>query len=198
MMRSRVLLIAVGLVFLIPVVLAIALHSMDRPWRPSSTVNHGELVRPVRPLDAFTLRTLEGQPVGRDALLDLWTLVYIDTSGCDNICRRNLYKIRQVRLAQGAERSRVQRLFVLTDAGELESLKGALREHPGLNVVTGAPKALERFMAPFELPGQTARRAQRVYLVDPLGNLMMSYPPDADPGGMVEDLERLLKYSRIG
>jgi hypothetical protein len=40
--------------------------------------------------------------------------------------------------------------------------------------------------------------AGRVYFIDPLGNLMMYYRPDADPGGMLKDLRKLLKYSKIG
>ena len=37
-----------------------------------------------------------------------------------------------------------------------------------------------------------------IYLVDPLGNLMMRYPRDPDPAKLVKDLQRLLRYSRIG
>ena len=44
------------------------------------------------------------------------------------------------------------------------------------------------------------RDAQRdhIYLVDPLGNVVLRYPKDADPSRMKKDLERLLKVSRIG
>jgi len=37
-----------------------------------------------------------------------------------------------------------------------------------------------------------------IYLVDPLGNLMMRYPRDPDPAKLLKDLQRLLRYSRIG
>jgi cytochrome oxidase Cu insertion factor (SCO1/SenC/PrrC family) len=42
------------------------------------------------------------------------------------------------------------------------------------------------------------QEADRVYLVDPLGNLMMYYRPGADPRDIVQDLEKLLKYSHVG
>jgi len=42
------------------------------------------------------------------------------------------------------------------------------------------------------------RAAGGYYLVDPLGNLVMYFRPDIDPAEMVEDIERLLKLSRIG
>jgi hypothetical protein len=38
----------------------------------------------------------------------------------------------------------------------------------------------------------------RVYVVDPLGNLFMFYEPDAPPKGLLEDMKRLLKLSHIG
>ena len=40
--------------------------------------------------------------------------------------------------------------------------------------------------------------APRVYLIDPLGNLMMSYAADAKSKGMLEDMKRLLRLSSIG
>ena len=56
------------------------------------------------------------------------------------------------------------------------------------------PELLETFV----LDEQDPMRAGRVYLVDPLGNLMMSYQPEDEPSGMIKDLERLLKYSGLG
>ncbi len=46
--------------------------------------------------------------------------------------------------------------------------------------------------------GAPVADARRVYLVDPLGNLLMSYVPGAPPEGMIKDLERLLRLSHIG
>ena len=36
-----------------------------------------------------------------------------------------------------------------------------------------------------------------IWLIDPLGNVMLRYPPQADPVGNKNDLVRLLKVSRI-
>ena len=40
--------------------------------------------------------------------------------------------------------------------------------------------------------------AGRIYIVDPLGNLMMSYAPNAPQKALLEDLRKLLKLSHIG
>ncbi|KAA3631763.1 MAG: hypothetical protein DWQ08_04420 [Proteobacteria bacterium] len=47
--------------------------------------------------------------------------------------------------------------------------------------------------------GESAKRAwNRVYLIDPIGNLVLSYAIDADPAKMRKDLSRLLRASQIG
>jgi hypothetical protein len=46
--------------------------------------------------------------------------------------------------------------------------------------------------------GIAPETADRLYLIDPLGNLMMSYAPDAKPKGLLEDLKRLLGLSQVG
>ena len=44
----------------------------------------------------------------------------------------------------------------------------------------------------------TALAAGRLYLVDPLGNLMMSYERGAPVKGLLDDLKKLLNLSHIG
>jgi hypothetical protein len=40
--------------------------------------------------------------------------------------------------------------------------------------------------------------AERIYVVDPLGNLVLAYPRDPDIKGVAKDVTRQLKASRIG
>jgi hypothetical protein len=97
-----------------------------------------------------------------------------------------LYATRQARTMQGKERDRVVRVWlVVGDAAPSATL---LAQHPGLVVARVPATALAR------LPGG----ASPVYLVDPLGNLVLSYPDDPDIRGIAGDLTRLLKASRIG
>ncbi len=49
------------------------------------------------------------------------------------------------------------------------------------------------------LPAQPGARIEdSLFLVDPLGNLMMRFPKEPDPKKMSSDLKKLLKYSHIG
>ncbi len=182
----------IGLVFIIPVVAAIF-------WKPQQFMNHGELVEPARPIDDVALTTLEGKPIRFGELKTKWTLLYFGPAACLQACERNLYKMRQVRLAQGKNMLRVQNVFVMTDPGGLQRLREVLKQYPDLRVVTGTRKNVKALVDQFALqPGSPSSRLRRIYVVDPIGNFMMSYPADADPSGMRKDLARLLKVSRIG
>jgi cytochrome oxidase Cu insertion factor (SCO1/SenC/PrrC family) len=105
--------------------------------------------------------------------------------------------MRQVRLAQGENMRRVQRLFLVTDSAAAD-LRKLLADYPDM-AVAFAPVAQTNALSPlFSIEGTPMKGSNRVYLVDPLGNLMMYYRPDSDPQGMIRDLERLLKYSQVG
>ena len=113
---------------------------------------------------------------------------------CDESCLRRLYDTRQVRLALDREMDRVQRVFVAdSDCCELKALRAS---HPDLILVQDTEAAAPLLAM---LPGEAAaQESHRVYLIDPLGNLMMFYPLDAPAKGMLEDMKRLLRLSQIG
>ena len=165
--------------FLLPLALAFWMYYAT-DWRPIGTVNHGELIQPPRPVPAFT-----GLPA--DLFRHKWTLVYIGEGQCDDACRNALLVIRQTRLSLNNEMTRVERVFLAT--GNCCAQDVLQREHPGLKV----------FTAPADLsPFPSDERAHAVFIVDPMGNLMMRHDARQNPKGLLEDLKRLLKYSQIG
>jgi cytochrome oxidase Cu insertion factor (SCO1/SenC/PrrC family) len=193
--RRRILLI--GVLFALPVIAAYALYLGG--WRPSSTGNHGELVLPPRPVEDVALTLLDGKPVRFSDLRGKWTLLTFGTAQCLTPCERNLYKMRQVIETQGKEAGRLQSVMVVIDAGALDWLRYAIKDYPGTRVIAGPADNVAKLARQFALPaGSPLDKLNRIYLVDPLGNFMMSYPADADPSGMRKDLVRLLKVSRIG
>ena len=195
--RARLLLVLLGALFLSGSVIAFLL--LQSGWRPARTKNHGELVQPARPLQDIALDTLDAPAISVDRLKGKWTLVYFGPAECLQPCTDNLYKMRQVTAAQGKEAHRVQRLMVVTDTKALDLLRYTLKEYPGMHVAIGPAEAVQRLAAQFALPaGSPLDNRHRLYIVDPLGNLMMSYPADADPRGINKDLGLLLKASQIG
>jgi hypothetical protein len=197
--RQRRILIGVALMFFAPLALSFYLY-YGRYWHPGGRVNAGELIDPARPLPALAL-PLASRLMGSGALQTdpqflkgKWTFLYLQHGRCDDECRRRLYDTRQVRLALDREMNRVQRVFIGdSDCCDLTELLAA---HPDLIAISSSP-ADEPLLALLPQHG-AALDARRVYLIDPLGNLMMFYAADAKPKGMLEDMKRLLRLSSIG
>jgi hypothetical protein len=174
--RGRVKLALLAALFAAPVIAGWVAYVMD--WTPGAAANYGVLLEP-RPISAEPLARLRGK----------WVLVQIDASACGEACERKLYYMRQVRRAQGKQMQRVERLWILTDPGAPATKLSPLLE--GAHVARGDAALIAAF------PAERAV-TDHIYLVDPLGNLMMRFPRDPRPGKMVKDLERLLKYSGFG
>jgi hypothetical protein len=171
-MRNKAKILLIGLVCAAPLVLGTLAYYYK--WDVGSPANYGELIAP-RPLAGAPFERLRGK----------WLLVAADASACDAWCEKKLYYLRQLRRAQGKDMERVERLWLVTDGGKpraelLQAFEGTLVER--------APKM-------DEFPGNPI---DHIYLVDPLGNLMMRYPRDPDPSKMLKDLQRLLKFARTG
>jgi hypothetical protein len=145
-------------------------------WGTGGAGNYGELIAP---------RPLAGAPF--EALRGRWVLVTVDAAACGAACEKKLYFVRQVRRAQGGEAERIERLWLVTDRGAPRP--ELVRAIEGARIVASDADTVRAF------PGNPA---EHIYLVDPLGNLMMRYPQEPDPSKMIKDLQRLLKYSRIG
>jgi cytochrome oxidase Cu insertion factor (SCO1/SenC/PrrC family) len=197
--RQRRILIGVALMFFAPLALSFYLY-YGKSWHPGGRVNAGELIDPARPVPALAL-PLAAPTAGSGAaqtdpafLKGKWTLLYVQQGRCDDECLKHLYETRQVRLALDREMQRVQRVFIGDqDCCELKELLAA---HPDLIAIRTSP-ADEPLLA--LLPERAgALNSHRVYLIDPLGNLMMFYAADAKPKGMLEDMKRLLRLSSIG
>ncbi len=156
--------------------------------QPGKRMNYGELVQP-KSLPGESLAGLDGRAFDIGELRGRWVMLTVDASVCDQACRHKLYTMRQVRTAQGKEMARVERLWLLTDGGTPTA--DLLNEYDG-TVVARSNTTLVK-----ALPAK-ASATDYVWLLDPLGNVMMRYPKDPDAKRMVKDFERLLKYSRIG
>lgn len=195
--RGRWVLLALAALFLSGLVASFVL--VQSGWRPRVTRNYGDLVEPARPIEEVALRDLDGGPTSFGTLRGKWTLLYFGSAECLKPCTDDLYKMRQVALAQGDEAHRVQKVFVVTDPAALDLLRYTLADYPGTKVLHGPPEAVRALAEQFTVPaGGALDGLHRIYVVDPLGNFMMSYPADADPSHMNKDLHLLLRASHIG
>lgn len=194
--RNRGPLLLLAALFLVPLALAFTLY-YGTDWRPGGSTRHGDLIDPARPLAEVSLLRADGQPTGSGFLRGRWSLVYVGAGSCDSACGQALRDTRQIRLALDRQASRVQRVFLF--AGELRAGAQLTRDHPDLLAARVDDAAGSELLRPFpRFDNQPPAAADRIYIVDPLGNLVLSYPPQADRRGVLEDLRRLLKLSHIG
>lgn len=186
--RGRWKLVAILLVCAAPVIASYLTYYVIRP---EGRTNYGELIEPMPGIGGLAVSALDGTPADLSAVRGKWAMVVLDAGDCGKRCEERLYAIRQVRLTTGKERDRVERLLLVT--GEGTPPAALLAQHEGLVVRRVAPGAVARaFPAPEGAP------AEHVYVVDPLGNVMMRFPASADPSRMKKDLAKLLRASRIG
>jgi hypothetical protein len=186
----RTLALLAGL-FLVPLLLAFLTY-YGTSWRPLAHVNHGELIVPARPLPHTPLELLgPGAPSQGTPFAGKWALVYVGEGACDDDCRATLLLMRQTRLALNTDMGRVTRVFLVTaHCCAYEFLE---REHAGLVLVNAQGAAAAALLAEFP-----PARHHTLFVVDPLGNLMMSYDAAKNPRGLLEDLKKLLRLSQIG
>lgn len=178
-----------ALLFFGPLAVAASLYFFS-DWRPGETNNHGELVIPPMLAPATSLPLADGGQTGSEFLRKHWSLVYVTRQPCGEPCQEALYNGRQMRLALGHLMERVQRVYLYVDEPPDPAFVAA--EHPDLVVADAGGAQAGSLLDAFT--GQ----AEGYWVVDPLGNVMMRYPSDQAPRGMLEDLKRLLRLSRIG
>ena len=188
--RGRRMLLVVAALFLLPVAFAFALY-YGNVWRPSGSSSKGELITPARPLMTSGLRLPDGTTAGADVLRDKWSIVYVGDGACNADCRASLVYARQSRLSLNNEMTRVQRVLLAT-ANCCDNAYLA-REQAGLIALDASSQEASALLAQFP-----AAREHSLFIVDPLGNLMMRHDASHTTKDLLSDLKKLLKLSHIG
>jgi hypothetical protein len=179
--RTRRRLVLILLVGIAPVVASYLFYWLGVR---SQQVNYGTLLATPAPPVAGT--KLDGTPFDLAALHRQWVMLIDAPSSCGGECERALYASRQARTMQNAERDRVVRVWLVTDAATPST--ALLAQHPDLVIARVAPATLDA------LPG----KGRAIYLIDPRGNLVLAWPLDPDIKSLARDLSRLLRASQIG
>lgn len=198
--RSLLPLVMVFLCSLAPIVAALIVYDNPR-WWPDEASNYGELIKPQRAVPAaqdLSLATLDGQPFDLASLQGKWLLVTADVAACPESCARKLFIVRNSHASQGKNVDRLMRVWFITDDGQVP--QKVLDAYQGTVMVRGQPGQLSRFLlghggaAP---AGQPSLR-DPIWIIDPLGNLMLQFPANADGVRVRKDISKLVYNSRIG
>jgi hypothetical protein len=188
--RGRLKLLLIALIFLGPLGVAAWLYYEGTNLQPEGRTNAGRLLEPIVNVNAALDDTSLAQLTG-GASEGGWIMLYRNEGECGEACEEALYRMRQSRLMLGRDMTRVTRVFLHGDIAPDKVRVDA--EHEGLVTIRhgGLAGILDR-KRPTDLP------PGGLYLIDPLGNLVMYFTADLAPDDMVADIEHLLDLSRIG
>jgi cytochrome oxidase Cu insertion factor (SCO1/SenC/PrrC family) len=152
--------------------------------------NHGELIDPVRPIDEVLWKVNYEKAFAEAGLRGKWILLFASPR-CDGQCRKALWKMRQIRLALGEDRKRVNRLLLLPVGPSPELARLLTAEYPQMAVVNLSPQPYADLATRLGMAN-----AQGLFVLDPFGNVMMRYRGDAPAADILDDMKRLLKVSQ--
>ena len=165
--------------FILPIAFGTLFFYANPNYFSESTVNYGELVRPVIATDAADIEIDSAS-----SLQGIWTMVYV-SSRCDNVCEKAVADMKTIRTLMNADMRRIQRMIIIKDNSTPTSDdKGLIRARVTSEELT---QSLKKYTE------------NAIYLIDPIGNIMLYYEPqNIDIRLVIKDLKRLFKYSRIG
>ena len=191
--RGRRTMLIIAALFLGPVLVAAAIHFLSDGWRPEGRTNHGELLSPVIQLsqpgaDALIAGALPAEDEA-GLLRGTWWFVHVAPEGCHAACAEALYRSRQIWLALGRRNAAVRRMLITDELPPRSDEFTAA--HPDLLVLDAdADAALVEALS-------TTDEGTELYLVDPAGQLVLVYPEGYEGKGVIEDVKKLLKLTRI-
>lgn len=158
---------------------------------PEGRTNYGTLVEPQRPVPAIPATGLDGTAVDLRALKDKWVFVMADSGACDEYCRAKLFHMRQQRTMTGKDRDAIERVWLITD--DQPVAEDLVREFAGTAMLRVREQDIRGLLALPDAPDASLR--DHIWVIDPLGNLMLRWPRDPDPKGTKADVSRLLRAS---
>ena len=188
---GRAKLVVLFVLFLLPVVASYLAYYV---FPSQQRTNYGDLIDPQRDVPDAAAVGLDGKPVALSALRGRWMLLTVDSTACERACTDKLWMMRQVRLTTGKDRDRIERVWLVTDSGAVRP--ELLAEFDGTVMARTDAAA---FAAALPVDAQAGTQlTDHVWVIDPLGHVMMRFPKQADPNKVKKDVTKLLKVSRIG
>jgi peroxiredoxin len=164
--------------------------------KPEKRNNYGTLIdQRAHPVPAMATTTLDGRPQALEQFKGKWVMLMVGPGACPDSCRKQLFALRQLRLMQGKEADRIERVWLITDQEPLDTL--IIREYDGTHMLRADAATVTQWLP---VDGGTTP-ADHIYLIDPLGHLMMRFPKDPqlqEVRKVYKDINKLLKASAVG
>lgn len=184
-----------ALLFFLPPLLALGFYLRAPHWQMTQ-LNQGQLLPKAIQIQQLSINDNSGKVIPPSLWKGRWHLWVLAPKRCDEVCQKALYTIRQVRLALGKERMRINRVLTTTSGPAIFS-KSLRDVYEGTQLSVADQTQLADFFKPVNALGDFSTKGG-IFIVDPLGNLVLVYPQDSSPSPIFKDLHRLLDISQIG
>lgn len=180
--KNRVILILLGVFFALPYLVVFIYQSYPDLSLKTGMSNKGDLFSPVHSIAQVATDEFE-------EFKGKWTIIYISGENCDQQCFNQHYTMRQVRLAAAKRRYKIERLNLITTDTIDDTYTQLLSEFPAEKqiVLNFDNKILQQF-DDLGIEQQTGR----IYLMDPLLNIVLRYSMQADPKDLLHDINKLV------
>lgn len=189
--KGRIVLILMLIFFVVPIIVVIVMYKLN--WMPTGT-SVGDLVRPPRLLSAAgELKSDQGVVLPSTFWKDKWSIVYV-AGDCQKACLNKLHDMRQLHVSLYKDMQRAQRVLITTT----QDTTVIKHDYPDMIVINQPADNVLNFAQQFQIDSENVTLSDRLYLVDPLGHLMMSYQHKAPLADVRKDITRLLRYSWAG
>jgi hypothetical protein len=212
-LKSKLKLTFLLLITALPVTLAtLSFQSAIESGTLQSTANKGNLINPPVDISQLDMRDREGSPVfktfeeeianltpGEEYQIKPWLMVYVSANPCDATCEQRIYYMQQLHITLGKDMQRVRRYYLSAATEQIAPATAQLfrEQYPSMGIAFSDSTLFNRNMqeAGLELG---LDEQDYIFLIDPVGNVMMYYTEEHTPQDIMADLDTLLKYSSLG
>ena len=191
--RGRLVFLAIVAIFVIPFGISYYYYQQAQQGMAWGTTNNGVLINPAQPLQDFSVWQANNIKININDFRGKWTLLYAPKIPCDNACKKNIFNMRQIWALLSKEAYRVQRVLVLPESEGADHITDFLDNYKRMQVLADPNSSLLN-----QLPVINGLNEPVIFLIDPIGNLMMAFPQSLDPAKILSDIKKLLKISQVG
>ena len=183
------------LIFLTPIiVITVSTVWYYSGYGPEEKVNYGRLLSD--PIDVGTLDLeLDYQNLNVDSMERKWMLVHFINDACLESCADLIYVARQVNVLLARQQTRVKR-YIAAPIEVKPKLENFFTTYQDLNFIEVKDKSAT--IREFKKNGIDPFAQPNIFVIDPIGNIILHYSGEVDGKKLLADLKKLLGASKIG
>ena len=183
------------LIFLTPIiVITVSTVWYYSGYGPEEKVNYGRLLSD--PIDVGTLELeLDYQNLNVDSMERKWMLVHFINDACLESCADLIYVARQVNVLLARQQTRVKR-YIAAPIEVKPKLENFFTTYQDLNFIE--VKDQSSTIQEFKKNGIDPFAQPNMFVIDPIGNIILHYSGEVDGKKLLADLKKLLGASKIG